>query len=109
MTGLDFDGFQADAVIQQEIHFQSLTVAPEIQVGLFALVESALDALSHYQVFEKRSPLGVEGQLFPLPDAQKPGDQAGIKKIELRGFNEPLVEVIEMGAEQEDDVTRLQD
>lgn len=37
------------------------------------------------------------------------GGQAGIEKIELGGLDEPLVEVIEMGTEQEDDVTRFED
>ena len=43
-----------------------------------------------------------------MPYTQQPGGKTGIDEVELGRFDEPLVEIAEMGTEQKNDVTRLQ-
>jgi len=73
------------------------TSAPEKQAGCLACVETLLDAFAHHPGFEQRTACGMCLDAGSVANAQKPGHQADIQKIQLRALDKPLAEVAVVG------------
>ena len=84
-------------------------VLPEVEIGGERAVEAGFEELGENPGLEQGTSLRVGGELLRILDAQEPGREPGIVEVELRGFDQPLVEVLEVRLEEVDDIACLQD
>ena len=68
-------------------------VAPEIQISPLPGIEAPLHQLGHHPGFKQRTPCRMGGQAGGIADAQQPGHQAHIQKIQLGCFGQTLAKI----------------
>lgn len=82
-AGFDFDGLQAAGGLKDEVDFVPGAVTPEVEVGRLASVVALFDELRHHPGFKQCPACCMGGNGGFIADAQQPGHQADIQKIEL--------------------------
>jgi len=112
-AGLDLDRYNPAAVsdvapLDEEIHFDAVAVPPEIELRPLAAIEERLRQLRDNKGLEDRPPQRMGVHLFRGLDAQKPGDQPGVVKVELGGLHQALVPVCVMRPKLKRNVACLQ-
>lgn len=109
LVRLDLHGLQLFSALDHDVHLVAGAVPPEIQIAGQALVVARFQHLAEDEGFEKRPALGVGVQLLGTLDGEQPAGQARIDEVEFGGLDEPFVEVLVVGGEQENDVAGLQE
>ena len=108
--GLDFQGADAAAVLDDEVDFGSAGgVAVEVESGVGAAVEAVLEGLRHDEVLEEVPHEGMGGDVPRGADAEEVGGEARLGEVDFRGLDLAPSEVAVPGAEFEDDVGGAQD
>ena len=99
LARFDFDRVETLAVFNEEIDLVSLGIPPVVQRRFHSSIEAGLTEFGNDVGLEDRAALAVQFQIPSRPDAQQIAKQSGIIEIQLRRFDQALVEI--PGAERE--------
>ena len=102
---LDFHGMQLARVFKHQVHFHTMVIAPEVNVGWQSLIEAMLECLAHHPRFENSATQGMGGQRLRTVNAQQMAQQAGIQKIQLGHLDQTFAKVLVVRLQQVNHIT----
>ena len=95
--GFDFDGVEVPFALFDEIDFDPVGIAVEMEVGLEAVVEGSFHRFENDEVFEQAAAEGIAVELFRGFDAREGAGEAGVVEVDFGGFDDALGDVGEPG------------
>lgn len=94
---LDLDRDQPVPLLDHDIDLVSGPIPPEVQVRCQSTVVPRLEQFTHYPGLEEGTALRVDHELLRVLDAQQPGGQARIAKVQLRRPDQAITEILWCG------------
>ena len=100
LAGLDLDRQGGAIPLDHHIDFVSARVAPEIKALFLTSMDVVLDQFRNDEALENTASHGMQMEVLGVTDPEEVAEEAGVGKIELRAFDQSLVEIAEMRSEE---------